>query len=70
MPSRTTARGLLGHFPYNADPPASNQGASPPPVRLPISLSLLAKWAAGAGRGGAQGRVGGRKNPRYGGGGG
>ena len=42
LPSPTTMRGLLGHFPRGADPPANNQRATTPPVRLPTSLSLRA----------------------------
>ena len=56
MPSPTTARGLLGHFPQGADPPATDQCATTPPVRLLTSLSLRAISTAGTGgRGAGQG---------------
>ena len=49
MMSRTTARGLLGHFSHGLDLPTVNQRASLPPVRSPTSLSLQEILAAGAG---------------------
>ena len=52
MPSPTTERGMLGHFPRGADPPAIDQRSSTPPVRSPTSLSLRAISSAGAGGGG------------------
>ena len=59
MPSPTTARDLLGHFPRGADPPTTDQSATTPPARLPTSLSLRVISAAGAegrgARGGASG---------------
>ena len=76
MPSLTTTRGLLGHFPQGADPPANDRRATTLPVRFPKSLSLRAILAAGAGDrsawgggerpqgpegGGERGRRGGRK---------
>ena len=70
MPSPTTARVLLGHFPHGTDPPAVDQCAYPPPVRLLTSFSLQEILADGAGGGGTQGGAGGRKSPRYSGGGG
>ena len=56
MPSPTTARNLLGHFPHGTDPPAAGQPASPLPVQSPTSSSLQVVSAAGAG-GEAQGAV-------------
>ena len=53
LPFPTTTRGLLGHFPRRADPPANDRRATNPPVRLPTSLSLRAISAAGAGGRGA-----------------
>ena len=70
MISSTTARGLLGHFPQGADPPAANQRVSLLPVRLPTSLSLQAILMAGAGGGGASGGAIGRRSLIDGGGGG
>ena len=62
MPSPTTARVLLWHFPWGADPPANKPRATTPPVRSPTSLSLREILAAGDGgrsaRGGASGRRG------------
>ena len=52
MSSPTTARGLLGHFPQVADPPANDQHATTLPVQSPTSSSLRAISAAGAGGGG------------------
>ena len=49
MPSPTTTRGLLRHFPRVADLPANDQHANTPPVRSPTSSSLQAILAAGAG---------------------
>ena len=49
MLSPTTTRGLLGHFPCGADPPANDRRATTPPVRLPKSSSLWAILAAGTG---------------------
>ena len=70
MPPPITERGLLGHFPRGADPPAVYQRASPPSVRSPTSSSLREILAASDGGGGARGGAGGRKSPRGGGGGG
>ena len=70
MLSPTTARGLLGHLLRGADPPATNQRASPLPVRSSTYSSLQAILADGAGGGGARGGAGGRKIPRDGRGGG
>ena len=70
MPSPNMARGLLGHFPRCADPPATDQRASSPPVQSPTSLSLREILEAGARGGGARGGAGGRKSLRDGGGGG
>ena len=70
MPSPTTARGLLGHFPRCADLPAINQRVSPPPVRSPTYLSLRPILAAGAGGGGSGVGSGRRRSPRDGVGGG
>ena len=56
MLSPTTARGLLGHFPHGADPPASNK--------------CCAISAARVGIGGARGGTGRFKIMRDGGGGG
>ena len=70
MPSSATARGLLGNFPYGADPPYTDQRASPLPVQSTTSSSLRAILAAKAGGGGVRGRAGGRKSPMDGGGGG
>ena len=64
MPYPTTARGLLGHFPQDADPPAAEQRATNPPIRLPTSLSLQAISAAADGGRGAWGGASGRKGPR------
>ena len=61
MPYPTTVRGLLGHFLCGADPPATNECASTPPVR-----SLL---TAGAGERGAQGGASSCRSRRDGGGG-
>ena len=48
MPSLTTKRGLLGHFLQGADPPATDQHATTPPVRFPASSSLRVILAAAA----------------------
>ena len=42
MPSPKMARGLLGIFPRGADPPATAQRATTPPVQSPTSLYLQA----------------------------
>ena len=63
MPSPTMAMGLLGNFPGGADPPATDQGATTPPVRSPTSLSLQEILTAGAGGRGVQGGVSGHKVP-------
>ena len=70
MPSPTTARGMLGHFPRGADPPATDQHASLPPVQYPTSLSLRAISVAGAGGRGVRGGASGCRIPRDGRGGG
>ena len=64
MRSPTTLRGLLGHFPCGADPLATNQSASPPPVRSPTSSLLQAILAAKDREGVAVGRAGGCRSPR------
>ena len=64
MPSPTTVRGLLGHSPRGADPPATDLSAPTPPVQSPTSLSLRAILAAGAGGRSARGGASGRKGPR------
>ena len=69
MPSPTMVRGLVGHFPCGADPPVVDHHASPPPVKLPRSMSLWAILAAGDGGIGVRGGAGGCKSPRNGGGG-
>ena len=70
MPPPTMARGLLEHFPRGADPPTTDQRASPPPIQSLTSLSLRAILAARAGGRGAQGGVSGHRIPRDGEGGG
>ena len=70
MPSPTTVRGLLGHFLRGADPPATNQRASTPPVRSPTYSSLRAISAAGARGRGARGGASSCRSLRDGGGGG
>ena len=70
VPSLTTARGLLGHFPHGADPPATDQRASPSPVKLPTYLSLRAIPSAKERGGVARGGVGGCRSLRDIGGGG
>ena len=64
MPSRTTAQGLLGHFPWGADPPSNDRRATTPPVRSPTSSSLRAILAARAGGRSAWGGASGRRGPR------
>ena len=64
MPSPTTARGLLGLFPYGVDPPAINQRATTPPVRLPTSSSLRVISAARARGRGVWAVASGRKSRR------
>ena len=64
MPSLTTRRGLLGHFPRGADPPANDRRATTPPVRSLTSSSLRAISAAGAGGRGAWARASGRRDTR------
>ena len=46
MPFPTMARGLLGYFLGSADPPATDQRATTPPVRSRTFLSLHAILAA------------------------
>ena len=48
MPSPTTEGALLGHLPRGAYPPATDQRALSPPVRLPTSFSLRVISTAGA----------------------
>ena len=60
MLSPTTTRGLLGHFPWGADPPTNDRRATTLPVRSPESVSLRAilasrdggrsAWAGASGR--------------------
>ena len=64
MPSPTTTRGLLGHFPRGTDPPANDQRATTPPVRLRTSLSLREISAAGAGGRSAWAGASGRRATR------
>ena len=64
MPSSTTARGLLGHFPQGADPPAIDPRVTTPPLRSPTSLSLREISAAGAGGRSARGEASGHRGPR------
>ena len=47
MLSPTTVRGLLGLFPRGAEPPATDQCETTPPVQSMTSLSLWAISAAG-----------------------
>ena len=64
MPSPTTARGLLGHFPCGMYPPATDQRAPTPLVQSPKSSSLQSISAARAeGRGVWVGEIG-RRSPR------
>ena len=70
MPPPTTVRGLLGHFPHGADPPATDQRASPLPVQFPTYLSLRAISAARSMGGGTRGEAGGCRSLRGGRGGG
>ena len=52
MPPLTTAKFLLGHFLRGANPPATDQHASPPHLRSPAYFSIWAILAAEArGRG-------------------
>ena len=55
MPSPTTMKGLLGQFLSDADLIATNQRASPPPVRFPEYFYLRAILAVGDGGEGAHG---------------
>ena len=64
MPSPTMARGLLRLFLRGADPLATDQRATTPPVRSPTSLSLRAISAAGVGGRGMHGGASGCKGPR------
>ena len=64
MPSPTTTRGLLVHFPRGADLPANNQCATTPPVRFPKTSSLRAISAAGAGGRGTWAGASGRRATR------
>ena len=57
-------RGLLGHFPRGADPPANDQRATTLPVGSPTSSSLRAISAARAGGRSAWARASGRKATR------
>ena len=70
MPSPTTTRGLLGHFPRGMDPPANDRRVTTPSVRLPTYLSLQAISASRAGgrsaRGGASDCTGLREEGRGG----
>ena len=61
LPSPTTTRGLLGHFPRGADPPAIDRRAKITPFRYPTSSSLRAISAAGAGGRGAWARASSRR---------
>ena len=54
MPSPTTARSLLRHFPLGADLPTTNQHDTTLPIRLPTCFSLRAISAAGVGGKGAR----------------
>ena len=64
MLSPITMRGLLGHFPRGADPPANDRRLTTPPVRSPKYLSLWAILAAGAGDRSAWGGASGRRFTR------
>ena len=64
MPSPTTERVLLGHFPRGADLPTDDQHASPPPVRLRTSMFLWERLAAGDREGSTRGGAGRCKIPR------
>ena len=64
MPSPTTASGLLRHFLRGADPSATDQYVTTPPVWLPTYSSLRAILAARDGGRGARGGANGRKGPR------
>ena len=64
MPSPTTAKVLLGHFPRGADPPVVCQHISPLPVWSLIYLSLREIPVARVGGGGTCGGAGRRRIPR------
>ena len=64
MPSPTTTGGLLGLFPWGADPPANDPRATTPPVQSPTPSSLRAISAAGIGARRARGGASGRRVPR------
>ena len=64
MPSLTTARGLLGNFPWGADLPANDPCATIPPIRFLTSSSLQAISAAGARGWSAGGGASGGRGPR------
>ena len=64
MPSLTMAQGLLGHLTQGSDPPAKDLCATTPHVRLPISSSLRAILAAGAGGRSTWGWASGRRATR------
>ena len=55
MLSPPTTRGLLGIFTRGADQPATDPGATTPPVRLPTSLFLQAILVTGVGGRSARG---------------
>ena len=67
MPSPITTRGLIGHFPRGVDPPTTDQRATTPPVRLPISSSLWAILVAGSVGRGTRSGASSRKGLREGG---
>ena len=63
IPSPTTTRGLLGHFLRGADPPATNQCASPP-FRMTASIFVLTGNIGGQSRGnGREGQSGRTQEP-------
>ena len=64
MPSPTITRGILGHFPRDADPTANDQRATTPTVRSPASLSLREILAAGDGGRSAWAGASGRRATR------
>ena len=68
MTSPTMTRGLFGHFLRGADPPATDQRASLPPVQFLTSFSLWAISVAGTRGRDAQGGASDRRSPWDGGG--
>ena len=64
MPSPTTARLLLGHFPRGVDPPADDRRATTLPVRSPKYSYLRAILAAGSRGRSTWGGASGPRGPR------